>query len=38
MGELAIASAAAALRGDALKRIERLGGDGAIDVSSVEAV
>jgi hypothetical protein len=36
MGELAIARAAAALRGEALKRIEELEGDAALDVSSVE--
>jgi hypothetical protein len=36
MGELAIATAAAALRGEALKRIEELEGDAAVDVSCVE--
>lgn len=36
MGELAIALAAAALRGEALKRIEELEGDAAVDVRSVK--
>jgi hypothetical protein len=36
MGELAIARAAAALKGEALKRIEELECDAAVDVSSVE--